>query len=93
MKNLESYLNIGEQKGIVLQYKCKNCGKIFHTDVKSIADENYNITIHVIDYINDLHFVFGNSIYKIKHMLNIPDISKLQGHSSLKFLTELLFYS
>ena len=38
------FLNVGEQKCIIQKYKCKKCGKIFYTDIKSIVDENCNIT-------------------------------------------------
>ena len=63
------FLNVGEQKCIIQKYKCKKCGKIFYTDIKSIVDENCNITKPVIEYINEIYSVSGNSIYKIQYML------------------------
>lgn len=63
------FLNVGEQKCIIQKYKCKKCGKIFYTDIKSIVDENCNITKPVIEYINEIYSISGNSIYKIQHML------------------------
>ncbi len=47
----------------------KKCGKIFYTDIKSIVDENCNITKPVIEYINEIYSISGNSIYKIQYML------------------------
>ena len=43
--------------------------KFFYTDIKSIVDENCNITKPVIEYINEIYSVSGNSIYKIQYML------------------------
>lgn len=63
------FLNVGEQKCIIQKYKCKKCGKIFYTDIKSIVDENCNITKPVIEYINEIYSISGNSIYKIQYML------------------------
>ena len=47
----------------------KNLLKFFYTDVKSIVDENCNIAKSVIEYINEIYSVSGNSIYKIQYML------------------------
>ena len=78
------FLNIGEQKSIVQKYKCKKCGKIFLTDIKSFVDKNCNITKPVIEYINEMYSVSGNNIYKIQYMLkrffNV-DVS----HQSIEF--------
>lgn len=40
----------------------KNVVKFFYTDVKSIVDENCNIVKSVIEYINEIYSVFGDSI-------------------------------
>ena len=63
------FLNIGEQKCIIQKYKCKKCGKIFLTDMTPIVDKNCNITKPIIEYINEMYAVSGNSIYKIQYML------------------------
>ena len=52
------FLNVEEQKCIIRKYKCKKCGKIFYTNIKSIVDENCNITKPVIEYINEIYTLF-----------------------------------
>lgn len=63
------FLNFGKRKCFIKVYKCLECGKKFVTDMKSLVDENKNITKPVIDCILKLYSIFGDSLYKIQNYL------------------------
>ena len=60
------FLRIGEQICTVQKYKCKKCGKVFYTDLSSIVYANSNITLPVIDCIENLYQIYGPGLHKIR---------------------------
>ena len=60
------FLRIGEQICTVQKYKCKKCGKVFYTDLSSIVYANSNITLPVIECIENLYQIYGAGLHKIR---------------------------
>ena len=63
------FLRIGEQKCIIQKYKCKKCGKVFYSDLSSLVYPNSNITLPVIDCIENLYQIYGAGLHKIRFNL------------------------
>ena len=63
------FLRIGEQICAVQKYKCKKCGKVFYSDLSSLVYPNSNITLPVIEYIEDLYQIYGAGLHKIRFEL------------------------
>ena len=59
-------LRIGEQLCTIQKYKCKKCGKVFYTDLSSLVYDNSNITLPVINCIENLYQIYGASLHKIR---------------------------
>ena len=59
-------LRIGEQLCNIQKYKCKKCGKVFYTDLSSLVYDNSNITLPVINCIENLYQIYGASLHKIR---------------------------
>ena len=53
------FLRIGEQICTIQKYKCKKCGKVFYSDLSSLVYYNSNITLPVIDCIENLYQIYG----------------------------------
>ena len=49
------FLRIGEQICTIQKYKCIKCGKVFYTDLLSLVYSNSNITLPVIECIENLY--------------------------------------
>jgi len=77
------FLHIGEKICLLKTYKCSKCGKKFVTNMKSIVDENKNITKPIINCIQDLYSTFGNSLYKIQYWLK-KDYNVNISHQSIE---------
>ena len=60
------FLRIGEKLCTIQKYKCKKCGKVFYTDLSSLVYDNSNITLPVIDCIENLYQIYGASLHKIR---------------------------
>lgn len=60
------FLRIGEQICTIQKYKCKKCGKVFCTDLSSLFYPNSNITLPVIDCIENLYQIYGAGLHKIR---------------------------
>ena len=60
------FLRIGEKLCTIQKYKCKKCGKVFYTDLSSLVYDNYNITLPVINCIENLYQIYGASLHKIR---------------------------
>ena len=60
------FLRIGERICTVQKYKCKKCGKVFYTDLSSLVYSNSNITLPVIDCIENLYQIYGAGLHKIR---------------------------
>ena len=60
------FLRIGEKLCSIQKYKCKKCGKVFYTDLSSLVYDNYNITLPVINCIENLYQIYGASLHKIR---------------------------
>ena len=60
------FLRIGEQICTIQKYKCKKCGKVFYTDLISLVYPNSNITLPVIDCIENLYQIYGAGLHKIR---------------------------
>ncbi len=60
------FLRIGEKLCIIQKYKCKKCGKVFYTDLSSLVYDNSNITLPVINCIENLYQIYGASLHKIR---------------------------
>ena len=58
------FLRIGEQICTVQKYQCKKCGKFFYTDLSSLVYPNSNITLPVIDCIENLYQIYGAGLHK-----------------------------
>ena len=58
------FLRIGEQICTIQKYKCKKCGKVFYTDLSSLVYPNSNITLPVIDCIENLYQIYGAGLHK-----------------------------
>ncbi len=56
---------MGEQICTIQKYKCKKCGKVFYTDLSSIVYPNSNITLPIIDCIENLYQIYGARLHKI----------------------------
>ena len=63
------FLRIWEQKCIIQKYKCKKCGKVFYSDLSSLVYPNSNITLPVIDCIENLYQIYGAGLHKIRFNL------------------------
>ena len=50
----------------IQKYKCKKCGKVFYTDLSSLVYPNSNITLPVIDCIENLYQIYGAGLHKIR---------------------------
>ena len=51
---------------MIQKYKCKKCGKVFYTDLSSLVYTNSNITLPVIDYIENSYQIHGSELHKIR---------------------------
>ena len=51
---------------MIQKYKCKKCGKVFYTDLSSLVYANSNITLPVIDYIENSYQIHGSELHKIR---------------------------
>ena len=60
------FLRIGEQICTIQKYKCKKCGKVFYTDLSSLVYPNSNITLSVIECIENLYQIYGAGLHKIR---------------------------
>ncbi len=60
------FLRIGEQICTIQKYKCIKCGKVFYTDLLSLVYSNSNITLPVIECIENLYQIYGAGLYKIR---------------------------
>ena len=60
------FLRIGEKLCTIQKYKCKKCGKVFYTDLSSLVYDNSNITLPVINCIENLYQIYGASLHKIR---------------------------
>ena len=60
------FLRIGEKICTIQKYKCKKCGKVFCTDLSSLVNANSNITLPIIDCIEDLYQIYGAGLHKIQ---------------------------
>ena len=95
------FLRIGEQICTVQKYKCKKCGKVFYSDLFSIVYPNSNITLPVIDCIENLYQIYGAGLYKIRfdlkqqHNIEIShqSIENILLNSNYEFNYETRSYS
>ena len=60
------FLRIGEKTFTIQKFKCKKCGKEFYTDLSSLVYTNSNITLPVIDCIENLYQIYGAGLHKIR---------------------------
>ncbi|WP_295723166.1 DDE-type integrase/transposase/recombinase [uncultured Methanobrevibacter sp.] len=60
------FLRIDEKLCTIQKYKCKKCGKVFYTNLSSLVYDNSNITLPVIDCIENLYQIYGASLHKIQ---------------------------
>ena len=60
------FLRIGEKLCNIQKYKCKKCGKVFYTDLSSLVYPNSNITLPVIECIENLYQIYGAGLHKIR---------------------------
>ena len=60
------FLRIGEQICTIQKYKYKKCSKIFYTDLLSLFYSNSNITLPIIDCIENLYQIYGARLHKIR---------------------------
>ena len=60
------FLRIGEQICTIQKYKCIKCGKVFYTDLLSLVYSNSNITLPVIECIENLYQISGAGLHKIR---------------------------
>lgn len=60
------FLRIGEQICTIQKYKCIKCGKVFYTDLLSLVYSNSNITLPVIECIENLYQIYGAGLHKIR---------------------------
>ena len=60
------FLRIGEKICTIQKYKCKKCGKVFYTDLSSLVYPNSNITLPVIECIENLYQIYGAGLHKIR---------------------------
>ena len=60
------FLRIGERICTVQKYKCKKCGKVFYTDLSSLVYPNSNITLPVIECIENLYQIYGAGLHKMR---------------------------
>jgi transposase-like protein len=60
------FLRIGEQICTIQKYKCKKCGKVFYSNLSSLVYPNSNITLPVIDCIENLYQIYGAGLHKIR---------------------------
>ena len=44
----------------------KKCGKVFYTDLSSLVYPNSNITLPVVDCIENLYQIYGAGLHKIR---------------------------
>ena len=63
------FLRIGERICTIQKYKCKKCGKVFYSDLSSHVYPNSNITLPVIDCIENLYQIYGAGLHKIRFNL------------------------
>lgn len=63
------FLDIGKKTCIIQKYKCKKCGHVIYTDISSVVNDNSNITIPIIEYIEDKYSYFNGSLHKIRDEL------------------------
>lgn len=95
------FLRIGEQICTVQKYKCKKCGKVFYSDLSSIVYPNSNITLPVIDCIENLYQIYGAGLHKIRfdlkqqHNIEIShqSIENILLNSNYEFNYETRSYS
>ena len=60
------FLRIGEQICTIQKYKCIKCGKVFYTDLLSLVYSNSNITLPVIECIENLYQIYWAGLHKIR---------------------------
>ena len=60
------FLRIGEQICTIQKYKCRKCGKVFYADLTSLVYPNSNITLPVIECIENLYQIYGAGLHKIR---------------------------
>lgn len=60
------FLRIGEQICTIQKYKCRKCSKVFYTDLLSLVYSNSNITLPVIECIENLYQIYGAGLHKIR---------------------------
>lgn len=60
------FLRIGEQICTIQKYKCIKCGKVFYTNLLSLVYSNSNITLPVIECIENLYQIYGAGLHKIR---------------------------
>ena len=77
------FLRIGERICTIQKYKCKKCGKVFYTDLSSLVYPNSNITLPVIDCIENLYQIYGAGLHKIRFDLNQQHNIKI-SHQSIE---------
>ena len=95
------FLRIGEQICTVQKYKCKKYGKVFYSDLSSIVYPNSNITLPVIDCIENLYQIYGAGLHKIRfdlkqqHNIEIShqSIENILLNSNYEFNYETRSYS
>lgn len=77
------FLRIGEQICTIQKYKCKKCGKVFYSDLSSLVYPNSNITLPVIDCIENLYQIYGSGLHKIRFNLKQQHNVKI-SHQSIE---------
>lgn len=60
------FLRIREQICTIQKYKCRKCGKVFYTDLLSLVYSNSNITLPVIECIENLYQIYWAGLHKIR---------------------------
>lgn len=63
------FLVKGEKTVFVQDYKCKNCGKKFSTELSSLVKPNSNITLPVIEFIREEYGFYNASLHSIRESL------------------------
>lgn len=77
------FLRIGERICAIQKYKCKKCGKVFNSDLSSFVSPNSNITLPVIDCIENLYQIYGARLHKIQFDLKQQHNIEI-SHQSMK---------
>ena len=77
------FLRIGDKMCSIQKYKCKKCGKTFSTDLSSLVSDNSNITLPVINCIENLYQIYGSGLHKIRFFLKKQHNIKI-SHQSIE---------